>query len=191
MINKYILEYPAPPATRQAPIPEAIKIQEFAATEAYNTTAMLYRPDAYRRQAYVYNQWRVTPGPLVTDCLVRDLRHAGLFKAVFTGDSLDRARFRVEGGVTEIQENNEPGGWEAVLAVSVTLLDTAFPSREVSKRVVFQKSYRASEPLVEHTPQGLARGISQAMARLSREIISDIYRASRERLAAQEPPPAS
>jgi len=182
LVQRYILEYPAPAFPRRAPLPEAIKIQQFAAAEAVNTTAMLYRPDAYQRQAYVYNQWRITPGPMITDCLVRDLRHAGLFAAVFTEDSPDRARFQVEGGVTDLQEESDPAGWQAVLGLSVTLLDTHYPTREVSRRVLFQKSYRAVEPLPEKSPRGLAQAVSQAMARLSREILEDLHRAAKARL---------
>lgn len=191
LVNQFILEYPAPQLPGQSPVPEAIKVQQFAVAEAFNTTAMLYRPNPYQRQAYVYNRWRITPGPLVTDCLVQDLRHSRLFKAVLTEDSPDRARFRVEGGVTEIQEEDDPGGWQAVLSLSVTLLDTRFPTKEVSKRVVFQKSYQAAEPMLEKTPQGLAQGISRAMSRLSQQVIADLYRAAKERAAAKEPEPAS
>lgn len=187
LVQRYILEYPAPAFPRQAPLPEAVKVHQFAAAEAINTTAMLYRPDAFQRQAYVYHQWRITPGPLVTDSLVRDLRHAGLFQAVFTEDSPDRARFRVEGGVTEMQEENHPAGWQAVLGLTVTLLDTNYPPKEVSRRVIFQKSYRAVEPIPHKTPQGLAAAISRAMSRLSREIITDIHRAAASRLAEKTP----
>ncbi len=187
LVQRYVLEYPAPAVPRQAPLPEAVKVHQFAAAEAINTTAMLYRPDAYQRQAYVYHQWRITPGPLVTDSLVRDLRQAGLFQAVFTEDSPDRARFRVEGGVTEMQEENYPAGWQAVLGLSITLLDTHYPPREVSRRVMFQKSYRAVEPMPDQTPQGLAAAISRAMSRLSREIITDIHRATASRLAEKTP----
>ncbi|MEJ5329641.1 MAG: ABC-type transport auxiliary lipoprotein family protein [Desulfobaccales bacterium] len=187
LVQRYILEYPAPAFPRQAPLAEAVKVHQFAAAEAINTTAMLYRPDAYQRQAYVYHQWRITPGPLVTDSLVRDLRHAGLFQAVFTEDSPDRARFRVEGGVTEMQEENHPAGWQAVLGLSVTLLDTNYPPKEVSRRVMFQKSYRAVEAMPDKTPQGLAAAMSRAMSRLSQEIINDIYRAAAARLAEKTP----
>ncbi|MCL6620498.1 MAG: PqiC family protein [Syntrophobacterales bacterium] len=187
LVQRYVLEYPAPAFPRQTPLPEAVKVQPFAAAEAINTTHMLYRPDAYQRQAYVYHQWRITPGPLVTDSLVRDLRHAGLFQAVFTEDSPDRARFRLEGGVTEMQEENHPAGWQAVLGLSVTLLDTNYPIREVSRRVMFQKSYRAVEPMPDQTPRGLAEALSRAMGRLSREIIADLYRAAQTRLAEKAP----
>ncbi len=191
LVHQFILEYPAPQFSGRSQVPEAIKVQQFAVAEAFNTTAMLYRPSPYQRQAYVYNRWRISPGPLVTDCLVQDLRHSRLFTAVLTEDSPDRARFRVEGGVTEIQEEDEPGGWQAVLALNVTLLDTNFPAKEVSKRVVFQKSYRAVEPMPEKTPQGLAQGISRAMSRLSQQILADLHRAAQARVAAREPQPQS
>ncbi len=187
LVQQYILEYPSPAMLRQPQVPEAIKVQQFSVAAAYHTTAMLYRVQPNQRQAYQYHRWRITPGPLVTDCLVQDLRGSGLFKAVFHEDAPDRARFRVEGGVSEILEDDTSGTWNAVLGLHITLLDTRYPASEIRKRLVFQKSYRAEEPLPEKTPQGLAQGMSRAMSRLSQQIIADLYQAAQERMAAKEP----
>ena len=42
--------------------------------QAYNTTAMVYQPSAFKQETYNYHRWRVNPGYLVTDYLARDLR---------------------------------------------------------------------------------------------------------------------
>ena len=81
--------------------------------------------------------------------------------------------------MAEFQELDEPGGWQADLALTVTLLDTS--QEELPQRVVFQKTYRVLEPLPEKTPQGLAQAMSRAMAQVSARIINDTYQAVRSR----------
>ncbi len=177
LVQKYILEYPSPAVAGSTKIDEGIKVEVFSVAQAYNSTAMVYRPTPYKSDAYTYHRWRVNPGNLVSDYLVRDLRNSGLFKAVFSTGQNGTSRFLVEGGVEEFQEIDEPDGWQAALAVNITLLD--LNHQEITKRVVFQKNYRAAEPLTEQTPQGLAQGLSRALARLSEQIITDISQAAK------------
>jgi ABC-type uncharacterized transport system auxiliary subunit len=179
LVQKYVFEYPSPVIQASTPLEAAIKVEQFSVAQAYNSTAMVYRPNPYKSDAYTYNRWRVNPGYLVTDYLLRDLRNSGRFKAVLPYSSSDKGRFLLEGGVEEIQEIDEPGGWQAVLALHVTLLDLR--EEEVTRQVVFQKNYRAAEPLTEQTPNGLAQGMSRAMERLSAQIITDVYQAARKR----------
>ena len=177
LVQKYLLEYPSPAVPASARIDEGVKVEVFSVAQAFNSTAMVYRPNPYKSDIYTYHRWRVNPGNLISDYLVRDLRNSGLFKAVFSTGQAGANRFLIEGGVEEFQEIDEPGGWQAALAVNITLLD--LNHQEITKRVVFQKNYRAAEPLTEQTPQGLAQGMSQAMAKLSDQIITDIYQAAK------------
>jgi len=183
LINQYLLEYPAPVTPRQAKLPEALQVELFAVAQAFNTTAMVYQPQPFQSQVYNYSRWRANPGYLVTDYLIRDLRESGLFKAVFGPDSSAKYRFRLEGGVAEFQEIDAADGWQASLALTVTLLDT--DKEELPQRVVFQKNYRVLEPLPEKTPQGLAQGMSRAMEQVSARIIHDTYEAARNRTAGK------
>jgi cholesterol transport system auxiliary component len=179
LVNQYILSYPAPVTGGRTKLPEAVKVELFSVAQAFNTNAMVYQPQPFQSQVYHYSRWRANPGNLVTDYLLRDLRDSGLFKAVFGPDSSGKHRFRLEGGVAEFQEIDAPGTWEAALAVTVTLLD--LDREELPQRVVFQKTYRVLSPLPEKTPEGLARGMSQAMEQVSAGIITDTYEAARRR----------
>ncbi len=182
LIRQFIIEY-APPATPAlAKIDETMEIDEFDVAQAFNTTAMVYRPSPLESATYHYSSWRVNPGYLVTDYLARDFRQAGLFKAVFSRGSTGRGRFVLDGGVEEIQELDDPDGWKAALALMVTFLDTS--QVEIPKLVVFQKKYRAVTPMLAKTPQGLAEAMSRAMQQLSQEIIKDVYQAAKARAAA-------
>jgi ABC-type uncharacterized transport system auxiliary subunit len=181
LVNQYILEYPAPVVGGKAKVGEAVKVQLFSVAQAFNTNNMVYQPQPYKSQVYNYSRWRANPGYLVTDYLLRDLRDAGLFKAVFGPDSRGRYRFLLEGGVAEFQELDEPGGWKAALALTVTLLDTS--KEELPQRIVFQRNYRAEEPMPEKTPRGLAQAMSRALEQVSARIIHDTYEAARSQAA--------
>ena len=183
LVNQYILEYPAPAVGGKAKLPAAVKVDLFSVAQTFNTYAMIYQPRPFQSQTYNYSRWRANPGYLVTDYLIRDLREAGLFKAVFGPDSSGEHRFKLEGGVAEFQEVDAADGWKASLALTVTLLDTT--QQELPQRVVFQKNYRVLEPLPEKTPQGLAQGMSRAMEQVSARIINDTYEAARNRSAGK------
>jgi uncharacterized lipoprotein YmbA len=185
LVRQYILDYPAPVPVSQAKIPAAIRVKQFSVAQAFNTNAMVYQPQPFRSETYNYSRWRVNPGYQVTDYLLRDLRQARLFKAVYGPENTGRYRFQLEGGVEDFQELDEPGGWQAVLGLTVTLLDVS--QTKLPRRVVFQKNYRAVEPMPEKTPQGLAQAMSRAMARLSARIMADTAQAARQRIAGQRP----
>lgn len=181
LVHQYILEYPASVLGGKTKSPEAVKVSLFSVAQAFNTNNMVYQPQPYKSDTYNYSRWRANPGYLVTDYLLRDFRDSHLFTAVFGPGSNGRFRYSLEGGVEEFQEVDEPGGWKAVLAVTVTLLDIT--KEELPQRVVFQKQYRIAEPMPDKTPQGLAQAMSKAMEHLSARIINDTYEATRKRTA--------
>jgi len=184
LINRYILDYAPPVLPRLPQLDTGIKVELFAVDQTINRLEMVYKENPYRTGTYWYNRWRANPGYLVTDYLTRDLRDSRLFKAVFSHDASGPARFRLEGGVVEFQENDAPGLWHAALRLNVTLLDT--DQENVADRVMFQRSYEAQEPMLTKTPQGLAAGMSSALQRLSQQIIDDVYRAVKQRLGEQK-----
>jgi ABC-type uncharacterized transport system auxiliary subunit len=183
-VYRHLLEYPSPELPRLPQVPEGLKVELFSVAQAFNSQSMIYRPTPYRSEAYRYHRWRVNPGQLVTDFLLRDLRQSRAFAAVFGYDRPAAARFLLEGAVEEFQEVNVGDCWSAVLAINITLLDTA--KEEITQRVLFQKNYRAEEPIIDRTPQGLAAAMSRAMERLSANIITDIHQAAWKRQPAQE-----
>jgi ABC-type uncharacterized transport system auxiliary subunit len=183
LVHQYILEYPAPVLGGKAKSPEAIKIDLFSVAQAYNTNAMVYQPQPFKSETYNYSRWRTNPGYLVTDYLLRDFRDSHLFTAVIGPSGTGKYRFLLEGGVDEFQELDEPDGWKAGLALTITLLDVS--QEELPQRIVFQKNYRAAEPMLDKTPQGLAQAMSQALRHLSERIIIDTYNAIQRRRAAQ------
>jgi cholesterol transport system auxiliary component len=178
--NHYILEYPSPELSRKPALDESIKVELFAAAQSISSNAMVYLPRPLETSSYVYNKWQVDPSHMVTDFLLRDLRKSNLFKGVFGYQQSGIGRFTVEGAVQQFAEVDDPDGWKAVLALTVTMLDLNEP--EVTKRVMFQKNYRQAELMPEQTPAGLAQGMSRAMEVLSVQIINDLYKAAAARV---------
>ena len=177
LIFHYTVEY-APPRLEVLSRSEALlKVERFAADRLYAGQAMLYRKGPYSREAYHEERWRVSPGDMVTDFLRRDIRQAGIFRAVLSAREPEETRFLLQGGVEEFLEADEGNGPKALLVVTVTLLDLS--SREISRRVLFQNTYRCEAPLPQPGGAGLAAAMSAAMSEFSARVIADIQRALR------------
>jgi ABC-type uncharacterized transport system auxiliary subunit len=178
-VEQYILEYPSPEISGLSFVDTTIRVERFSEASAYNTSAMLYRPEAFKLEAYQYHRWRVHPADLVTDLFVRDLKKGALFKGVFTKSDQQEGRFIIEGGVEEFLEVEENNRREALLALSITLIDSS--TQDISKRILFQKRYRFLNSIDENTPRGLAKGMSQGMQKFSEALIRDIHTAIQAR----------
>ena len=174
-VEQYTLEYSPPEISGLAFIEAYLTLDRFQEARAFNTSAMIYRPEPFKLDAYQYHRWRVHPADLVGDHLLRDLRKSALFRAVFSHLDPQEGRFILEGGVEEFLEIEEQSQRRAVLALNVTLLDSS--AKNLPDRVLFQKQYRFQEPLEEKTPRGLAKGLSRAMRKCSEALIRDVHEA--------------
>jgi ABC-type uncharacterized transport system auxiliary subunit len=172
LVRQYVLEYP-PPRMENVPRTEALlKVGRFSVDRLYIGPSMLFRKGPFRRDAYHEQRWRISPGDMVTDFLKRDLRHAGLFRAVLSARDTEETRFVLEGGVEEFLEVDEGESRKALLVAMVALLDLS--SQDVSRRVVFQKTYHCEALFTQEGSTGLAEAMSRAMSQLSMQVITDI-----------------
>jgi cholesterol transport system auxiliary component len=178
LVKHYVLEYPLPWVEGIQRFDQLLKVERFSVSPTFNSTAMVYRENPFGRDAYHYERWRVNPGDMVTDLVVRDLRNSGLFRAVFTYHDAEETRFLLEGQVEEFLELEEKDSWKATLGVHITFLDLTKSER--AEKVVFQRSYRFVELFAEKTPEGLAAGMSKAMEKFSRQLIRDLEQAMKE-----------
>ena len=120
---------------------------------------------------------------LVGHFLYRDIRQSGLCKATLSHNSRFAASYVLDGTVDEFFEWDMDGRWEAILSLGITLMAENEP--DISKRILFQRDYRAKEACQRKNPQALAEAMSRAMKRLSGKITQDIY----DRLKNQGPLP--
>jgi ABC-type uncharacterized transport system auxiliary subunit len=171
---KYTLDYPSPAVQGLTPVNAALQVKLFTVVQNYNSTAMVYQPAPFKLQQYQNSKWRVNPGDMVTDYLLRDLRSQKLFKAVFSYRESSEARFALEGEIEQFAEVDEKDGRKAMLSVYVTLLDSS--QQDASKMVVCQKNYWVAEPYAGKGPAAFAQGMSRAMEKFSRELAQDLQR---------------
>ena len=172
-IHHFTLEYTVSKIEGLKPINAVLRVDRFGVAPAYNSNRMIYRDKSFKRDEYVYSKWIANPGGFATYFLARDLRDSGLFKAVFTYKSHLAASYAMEGSVDEFFEWDTPEGWDAVLGLSITLVVLQEP--DISKRILFQKSYRVTRRCKEEHPRGFAETMSLAMQEVSEKIIRDVY----------------
>lgn len=173
----YTLEYAAPEVSGQ-PTKAVITLARFGVAPEFNSAKMIYRDLSFGRQEYHYHHWRATPQTLVADYLRRDMQRSGLFLAVGGLGSSLPATHQLEGMVEEWMEIDGQDSWLATAELTVTLLDlraTAAP-----ERVLFQRTYRESEPCAKKNPGSVAEAMSRVMRVLSGRIIADVHAAVRD-----------
>ena len=171
-VRQYVLEYPPPQGNGRTAVEAMVRVERFSADRMFMGNEMLYRLGPFRREAYPLNRWRVGPGDMVTECLRRDLREAGLFRAVLSERDDEEVRFSLTGGVEEFIESWETKNRKALLTATITLLDLS--RKETASLVVFQKTYRLEAAVAGEGAAGLAEAMSLAMSDLSRQVIADI-----------------
>jgi ABC-type uncharacterized transport system auxiliary subunit len=169
---QYVIEYSPPVGDNALRMEALLKVDRFSVDRIYIGPSMLFRNGPFQREEYHEHHWRVSPGDMVTDFLRRDLRHANLFQAVLSARDIEESRFVLQGGVEEFLEVDEGKDRKALLVATVTLLDLS--SRDVSKRVVFQNTYRCEAPFSKEGAAGLAEAMSRAMSQFSTRVIADI-----------------
>lgn len=170
----YHLYYPGPEPVVNQPVAATIAVEPFRVMPPFNTHRIIYATGPMVYDAYVYHQWFNDPSDMVSGLFYRDIRNSGIFRAAGFGD--DRlADYRLTGIVESFLERDHDHHWEAVLSVTITLVDKT--PRHVAGKVIFQKNYTSIQPCARKHPQALADAMSTALADVSLQIINDIHKA--------------
>ncbi len=74
----------------------------------------------------------------------------------------------------EFLERDGDGTWEAVLSISIAFMDEN--EADISRKILFQKTYHTSKPCRQKNPRALVAAMSAAMSDISGKIINDLYR---------------
>jgi len=182
----YLPEYDPPRMEEPREILKArLEVERFQVAALYDRFPIVVREGAYRWDHYVYQLWRVHPGDLLSDFLIRDLRSAELFDGVVRPESSLRADFRVEGELEEFIEWNDPEGRWGVLSATITLLDLG--AVDATRRLVFQRSYHVKERVEGEGPKAVVKAMSGAMQTFSGRLIRDVYGEIHARMHPENP----
>jgi ABC-type uncharacterized transport system auxiliary subunit len=173
-VRYYTLEYDSPTLTGQQ-AKAIIALNRFGVAPEFNTGNIVYRDLSFGRQEYAYHQWRSAPQALAADYLRRDLQQSGLFLAVNQSGSSLSATHQIEGMVEEWMEVDGEDRWMATASLTITLIDLR--ARAIPEQVLFQRTYRGSEPAAKKNPGSVVEAMSRVMRTLSGRIIADVHAA--------------
>ena len=173
-VRYYTLEYDSPTLTGQQ-AKAIIALNRFGVAPEFNTGNIVYRDLSFGRQEYAYHQWRSAPQALAADYLRRDLQQSGLFLAVNQSGSSLSATHQIEGMVEEWMEVDGEDRWLATASLTITLIDLR--ARAIPEQVLFQRTYRGSEPAAKKNPGSVVEAMSRVMRTLSGRIIADVHAA--------------
>ena len=169
----YTLDYPSPALPAYSPLPYVLRVDRFAATPPFHTQRIIYADKGLHRNFYAHFQWIAAPGEMLAFFLGRDLRNSAAFKAVLPPDATVLPSHTIKGWVETFLEEDFTSRGNAVLKLSITLMDAR--ETDVSRRVVFQRSYTAKSECAAKTPAALAEAMSEAAAQVSVRMVRDIY----------------
>lgn len=177
-VRYYTLEYPPPLSEGKILHDAVIRWERFTAAPDFNSRDMVYRSQPFVRDTYRYYRWSTAPADMAQGLLLRDLRQAGIFRAVLSPDDQGDARYTLYGHVEEFLQRDEKGASLASVIVSITLVEAR---KAEPGGIILQTTYRLSEPLASRGPQEMAKGMSAAMAKLSAALLKDFSTLMQER----------
>lgn len=179
IVDQYTLDYQSSGNDIAVkPFDELIRVERFSVAPAFNSTSMVIKSGQYRYDTYDYCRWRINPGEMATGFILRDITGAGIFKGTYSYYDADLSRYVLDGHIDEFGET--PDG-QAAIGIRVTFMDTN--QKNPVEQIMFQKHYSQKSNMEDHSPDALARALSDAMKKISGAVIADIY-------AALSAPPA-
>lgn len=172
----YSLDYPAPVAKEGPALPVVIRVERFSASPELSGSSMLYSDAPFATKSYALYRWRAVPADMVAYFLARDMKACGLFSAALPYDTRLSPTHSLEGRVEEFYEKDGDGNvMSAMLSVSVTLVREREP--DITKKIVFQKTYSEVQKAAVNNPQAVAEAMSAALSRVSGRLIEDVHKA--------------
>lgn len=158
----------APPAAAKTTAAPGVLVIEALQTDgAYDDERMVYRSSPYRLDYYEYHRWTAPPGTLLAGYLAQALRANGRFRVVTT-DVDDPTRITLGGRVIALEEvDASRASWQGHLALELV-------ARDAGGHVVWTEHFDLSEPMSVQSPEGLARAVTAAIARVAANITPPI-----------------
>jgi ABC-type uncharacterized transport system auxiliary subunit len=155
----------APPQAAAQPGEASIAIEPLTADGAYDDERIVYRVTPYRLDYYNYHRWSAPPGTMLSNYLQDAFSRSGRFRAV-VHEPTESVPVTLGGRVIAIEEvDQSKTSWVGRIAVELTLTDT------LTNKVLWSQRFDETEPLREQTPEGLARALSAAMARITKRAL--------------------
>ena len=135
-------------------------LDQMTTDAGYDDERIVYRTTPYRFDYYQYHRWSAPPGTLVGNYLEQALERSGRFRAVVR-EMVDGAAAVLTGRVIAIEEvDTSRSKWVGRIVVELALRDAR------TGAALWTEQFEETEPLAKQEPEGLARALSAAMARI-------------------------
>ena len=139
----------------------SLLISQPEAVAAYQTEQMYYVKKPYGLNAFVRNSWVSSPANMLFPLLIQSMQNTGYFHAVVSAPYADKANYRLDTQIIELQQNFlvTPSVLEMTVKVVLTQLDD---NRIIASRII---CLRVNCP--EDTPYGGVIAANQATKALT------------------------
>jgi ABC-type uncharacterized transport system auxiliary subunit len=166
---RYALDVPMPKAQPAGPLP-ALRVSLVRAYPPYDSSSLVYRTGASTYASDYYKTFIASPDRLLTGQIVDYLSRTGQFSVVSTGIT-GEARYVLDADLVSLYGDYTKGLTPAaVVAIRFFLID----DENAAAKVLFQKTYRATEPLADKSAEALVQGWNKALGTILAELSADI-----------------
>jgi ABC-type uncharacterized transport system auxiliary subunit len=162
---------------------DVVVVLDDVATDAgYDDERIVYRVNPYRFDYYDYHRWSALPGILVGNYLERALERTGRFRAVVRDRTPDAAVV-LSGRIAAIEEiDRSREAWVGHVVLELRLADAE------TGEVLWTAQFDETEPMPVQSPEGLARAVSTALARVVARVAPEIAALAEQRRLARAQP---
>lgn len=169
--HKYyrLLVAPAPPAQQAVRLPGELAVRPLRAEGLYSERAIIFSDEQQRQlQQYHYHHWLYAPGQLVQEHLAASLNQAGIATAVRVQARGGDMAYTLSGRIVHFEKVISKGQAKASVALELRL--------EKKGRLLWQKTYAASESVPDGGMNGFTAAMEVALNRIYGEFLVDLGR---------------
>jgi len=142
-----------PPARRSG----TLRVRPFDIGPAYDTERIVYRHSPYEFQYYNFMKWATKPQKMITDLVVRHLRHSRVFDRVGSDFPDEAPDYELSGEILAIEELDSGDEWYAHLALNLHL------TRYRSERVIWSRGIDVKKRVYNKAPVYVVKALSELL----------------------------
>jgi cholesterol transport system auxiliary component len=163
-VQQYKLEAFSAKAYPSAARPVSILVSQPDAVGGYQTEQMLYQNKPFALESFVKNTWVASPSNMLYPLILQSLQKTHFFHAVSSAPYADKADYRLDTQLIELEQNflTKPSTVKLVVKVVITAMG--------DNRVVASRIYNHSVKSHQDTPYGGVVAANQATAQFTNSL---------------------
>jgi ABC-type uncharacterized transport system auxiliary subunit len=166
-IHYYTIEPTAPAPNQSNPDGPVISVANIAIPPALQDGRIRYRPGSNEVGAYEYHRWVASPGMMVRDALVRELRASGKYQRVLESSSMAAADYLLRGRLYEFAEADTPA-IQTRISLHLELLDRK------TNRHLWDRVFDGQDPVSGKTIKEVVQSMDRNLHQVVRQAVGEI-----------------